>query len=266
LSTSNEHISSLYALTQCVISKPSAWQIAHPEHTLSEDEIYNLQGLLDRLLEGEPLAYITGKQSFFGREFLVSPSVLIPRPETELLVELAINKTGHFTAPIDIVDIGTGSGCIAITLAKEIPNAKVLATDISFSVLKIAAKNARIHNVSNFVNFIHCDLMNGINARFNIICANLPYIPAETLERLPDLRFEPASALHGGQDGMHLITRLVKHLHQLSKPNCVALFEIEETQDDRFLALSHSLYPLASIKIMKDLSGHNRIGCIEFKN
>jgi release factor glutamine methyltransferase len=264
LATSGEHLSALYAITESVLAKPASWQIAHPEHPLSEKEEEILVSRLTRLLEGEPLPYITAKQSFFGREFAVNPSVLIPRPETEQLVERAISAAKQKNNSIRIADVGTGSGCIAVTLAKEISHCSVFASDVSGAALSIAAQNAAAYGVSERVSFVQCDLLSAFSGPFDIVCANLPYIPRAALSQLAVTRHEPILALDGGEDGLQVISALLEDLDRIRGPRCSVFCEIEETLATQFIALIHSYFPAASVKIECDLAGRDRIGVVQF--
>ncbi len=264
LSVLDEHISVLHALIQALLGKSAAWQITHPDHILTDGELNKLEALLARLLDGEPLAYITGKQAFYGRDFHVNPSVLIPRPETELLVELAIADAQSIARPLRVADVGTGSGCIAISLAKELDSARITATDISSDALSTASLNATLHQAGDQVLWIQCNLMDAVKDRFDIICANLPYIPVHHLRHLEVSKYEPKLALDGGADGLCLIRPLLDDLKHIRKPRCTALFEIDQSQGEGFLSISRSLYPHASIKIEKDLAGKDRVGIIQF--
>lgn len=254
----------LHALIQALLGKSAAWQITHPDHILTDGELNKLEALLARLLDGEPLAYITGKQAFYGRDFHVNPSVLIPRPETELLVELAIADAQSIARPLRVADVGTGSGCIAISLAKELDSARITATDISSDALSTASLNATLHQAGDQVLWIQCNLMDAVKDRFDIICANLPYIPVHHLRHLEVSKYEPKLALDGGADGLCLIRPLLDDLKHIRKPRCTALFEIDQSQGEGFLSISRSLYPHASIKIEKDLAGKDRVGIIQF--
>jgi len=260
----DEHISVLHTLIHSVLRKPTAWQLSHPDFLLSPEQENDITSLCERLLTGEPLAYIIGYQWFYGRDFLVNSSVLIPRPETEQLVKTAINAAQSIARPIRIADVGTGSGCIAITLAAEIQRSQVIASDISFAALETASNNAKRHTVDKQVTFMHCNLMDAADQRFDIICANLPYIPQEKLQKLDVMQHEPALALDGGPDGLRLIRPLLEDLRRMRTPNCIALFEIEASHGETFLSISRSLFPAASIKIENDLAGKERIGIIQF--
>jgi hypothetical protein len=160
-----------------LLDKPRAWVIAHPEASLVSAERAVLENALKRLEAGEPLPYILGHWEFYGLEFLLNPATLIPRPETELLVEQALEWLKDHPDRRRIADVGTGSGCIAISLACHLPDLRIIATDISGLALQAALANARRHGVSGPINFIQGNLLDGVAAQFDLICANLPYIP-----------------------------------------------------------------------------------------
>ena len=231
---------------------------------MSEKDEDILSSKLGRLLAGEPLPYIIAKQSFFGREFLVNPSVLIPRPETELLVEQVIAAAKEKNKPIRIADIGTGSGCIAVTLAKELTRCSVFASDVSIAALRTAAQNVAAHGVSEIVSLVQCDLLSTFSGPFDVICANLPYIPRRALSQLAVTRYEPILALDGGEDGLRVISALLEGLDRIRGPRCAVFCEIEETLAKQFVALIHSYFPSASVKIECDLAGRDRIGVVQF--
>jgi len=176
---------------------------------LGESDAVRYSGLVERLAAGEPLQYLTGQIEFYGLEFYVNSSVLIPRPETELLVEKAIQVAKDYPNPA-IADVGCGSGAVAVTLARNLPNATMIALDISHEALDLARHNASRHDVAN-IEFIYSNLLDAVADRhIDIICANLPYVP--TAEAKAN-RFEPQLALEGGIDGLDVIRRLV---HQIA--------------------------------------------------
>jgi release factor glutamine methyltransferase len=222
--------------------------------------------LIRRAATGEPLAYLTGTREFFGLEFFVSPDVLIPRPETELLVETALKWlsdrrkiTASSMNTICAVDIGTGCGCIAATLAFLEPGLRVLATDVSFRALTLAARNLAAHGVSNRVRLLQADLLTPLRGPIDLLCANLPYISAAALAALPVARYEPRIALDGGPDGLRLIARALEQSAPLLAEGGLALFEIEETQGEAVWDLAGKHFPQTKLTIEKDLSGKDRL-------
>lgn len=191
-----------------VLQRPAAWLLAHDEQVLAEDELLAFAALAARRAGGEPVAYLLGYREFFGREFAVAPAVLIPRPETELLVDLAKAAAAALPAP-RILDLGTGSGCIAITLALEIPQALVTAVDASAAALQVAAKNAERLGAS--LRLLPSDWFGALAGEyFDLIVANPPYIAAADPHLVAgDLRHEPPSALASGADGLDAIRDIV---------------------------------------------------------
>lgn len=191
-----------------VLDRPAAWLIAHDDQVLDEDELLAFASLAARRAGGEPVAYLVGHREFFGREFAVSGDVLIPRPETELLVEIALAGVGAGDAA-NILDLGTGSGCIAVTLALEIPQAHVTAVDVSAAALAVAQKNAeRLGAKVRLLQSRWFEQLGG--ERFDLIVANPPYIAdADPHLAAGDLRHEPPAALASGVDGLADIRRII---------------------------------------------------------
>lgn len=187
-----------------VLQQSAAWLLAHDDQVLDEDELLAFASLVARRAGGEPVAYLVGFREFFGREFEVSSAVLIPRPETELLIEIALAKVG-VGAAARILDLGTGSGCIAVTLALEIPQAQVTAVDASATALLVARKNAE--RLGAHVHFLQSDWFSALGGeRFELIVANPPYVAAADPHLAAgDLRHEPAAALASGADGLDAI-------------------------------------------------------------
>ncbi len=220
------------------------------------------QGLIRRartLYAGEPLAYITRKQEFYGLEFLVDSRVLIPRPETELLVEHAITWLNTHPAKKLAADIGTGSGAIAVTLAKSCSELEVTAIDISEEALEVAKENARKHKVERRIEFVHANLLQGNTKKFDLILANLPYIPTATLKELDALRYEPQTALDGGHDGLDFIKQLMAQLPNSLAPGGSAIFEIQYNQGYKVREIARQQFPEALISIQHDLASLPRI-------
>jgi len=248
-----------------IINKPRTWVMAHPELILTSEQQKELNDSLTRLGRGESFPYVLGHWEFFGLDFKVTPDVLIPRPETELLVEKAIVWLQESPGRRKIIDIGTGSGAIAVSIAKNIPNAYILATDISQAALEVAQKNAIKFNVNNQIDFVQCDLLpQQIDSpptehRFDLICANLPYIPTSTLHKLPIYGREPTLALDGGTDGLDLIRRLLNIAPEWLASNGMMLLEIESTQGDQMLNLAREIFPEAIIQLHQDLDQQDRL-------
>jgi release factor glutamine methyltransferase len=250
-------------LVSHLLGKPHAWVLAHPEQELSAEQERRLDGFLERLSQGEPLPYILGRWEFFGLDFEITPDVLIPRPETELLVEEALAWLPARPGQRRVVDVGTGSGCIAVTLAKLMPDVSVLACDISLETLRVAQRNAVQHAVTDRVTFIQADLLQPLGGRLDLICANLPYIPSATLHELEVSRHEPRLALDGGPDGIQLIERLARQARPLLAPGGLMLLEIESTTAGEVLPRLVKLFPLAKVELLPDLAGLDRLVRLE---
>ncbi len=248
-----------------ILQKPRSWVLAHPEAALTEGQAVNLNQALARLENGEPFPYVLGHWEFFGLEFDLTPDVLIPRPETELLVEKAIAWLQQTPTRKTVADVGTGSGAIAVSIAVNVPNARILATDVSAEALQVAQRNARKHQVDQRVEFIQCDLlpprpqMFDTGPRLDLLCANLPYIPTGTLHTLPVYGREPTVALDGGEDGLVLFHRLMKIVPDWLASPARMLLEIEATRGIQALNLAYDLFSEAEIHLHKDLTGLDRL-------
>ena len=239
------------------LQQPKTWLLAHSEYEPTPDQIQFLQTLTDQYLKGVPLPYLLGEWEFFGRKFIVTPDVLIPRPETEHLVESALDYLQSIESPL-IVDVGTGSGAIAVSLAAECPSARVIAVDLSKPALTIAQRNARRLGQSQ-VDFLQTDLLSSLHTKFNLICANLPYIPSETLDTLEVARWEPRLALDGGISGLEDIRRLlIQARSRLSTPGAL-LMEIDASLGSESLSTAREILPQANCSLLKDLAGRDRI-------
>jgi len=237
--------------------------LAHPEIILKPSQRSTLEALLERLCSGDPLPYLLGSQEFYGLDFKVDPSVLIPRPETELLVEQALAWLRAHPHRRRAVDVGTGSGCIAVTLAYHVKDLHLFACDRSLPALHLARKNARLQRVETRLDWIQADLLNPLTGPFDLVCANLPYIPTRTLLGLPVSAHEPRLALDGGPDGLDAIRRLVQDAPRWLGPGGLLLLEIEASQGQAALALSRTVFPAAQIKLLPDLAGLDRLIWIE---
>ncbi|MFA4905520.1 MAG: peptide chain release factor N(5)-glutamine methyltransferase [Candidatus Margulisiibacteriota bacterium] len=219
---------------------------AHPERYHDQDTRY--QTILKRRLTNEPIAYIVGYQPFMGLNFFVNRSVLIPRPETELLAQMAIDLK-----PKVIADIGTGSGAIAVTLAKNLPNSKVIGIDSSLEALSIAKKNAEYHGVADRCRFLEGHLLDPIVEKVDLIVSNPPYIPTREIDNLePQIKdFEPRGALDGGEDGLHYIQQII------GQARADLLLEFGYGQADEVRGLAEKRF--TNVEIIKDLAGIDRI-------
>ncbi len=259
----DESPATLRALAANVLQTTNYWPLAHSETVLNTAQINKLDENLKRLIAGEPLAYIVGKQAFFGLDFVVNPNVLIPRPETELLVSTALEWLKIHPTKRIIADIGTGSGCIAIALAKHNPYIRLIATDITHTSLQVAKQNCRMHSMENRISLLQNNLLEGIHTSFDLICANLPYIPHSKLNQLEVIRHEPRLALDGGKDGLDPIMRLLGQAPSILKAGGALLMEIEHTQKEVLKDLIPSFFPDASVTIIQDLNQQPRLARIE---
>lgn len=241
-----------------LLDRPRSWVLSHPELPLTRNRIAALAKLTSRLEAGEPLPYVLGHWGFFGLEFEVTPSVLIPRPETELLIELALAWLRKRPECRYVADVGTGSGCIGITLAVNVPDLHVEAMDISPAAVEVARRNAANHEVRGRMEITCGDLFLEYS-NFNLIVANLPYIPTGTLHELSIYGHEPNVALDGGVDGMVLIRRLLMEAPTRLLPGGMLLMEIEASEGLAVLSFAQDIFTEAHIHLHKDLSGHDRL-------
>lgn len=228
---------------------------------LTAAEMDHYRGLVRRRAEKEPVAYLTGRREFWSRPLTVSPDVLIPRPETELLVERALAGIADHAAPLAILDLGTGSGAIALALASELPRARVTALDVSRAAVAIAERNATSLGVDGRVTFLVADWMAGLapHARFDVIVSNPPYVASAALAGLdPEVRCEPRLALDGGADGMREFQRLVPAAATRLAPGGRLLVEVGEGQALTVAALFRQSQ-LADVACHADLAGVARV-------
>ncbi len=222
-----------------VVHKPRSWLFTHADDVLDMDVQSAYANLIGRRAAGEPVAYITGQRGFWSLDLEVTPATLIPRPETELLVELALQSLPA-DAACSVADLGTGSGAIALAIARERPHAQVVATDASVDALVVAQRNAQRHAIGNIA-FAHGDwLAPLVDRRFDLIVSNPPYIEAADPHLgQGDLRFEPTSALASGADGLDDIRRIVHDARAHLHPGGWLLFEHGWNQGDAARALLH---------------------------
>ncbi|MFC2004164.1 peptide chain release factor N(5)-glutamine methyltransferase [Chloroflexota bacterium] len=214
--------------------------------------------LIKRRLSGEPTAYITRTREFYRLDFYVDPTVLIPRPESELLVERSLDLAQNHTVST-IAEIGTGCGAIAISLALSLPQAKIYATDISAAALKVALFNCQRHGVVDRICLLSGDMLDPLPKPVDLIVANLPYVRESELPQINTLNFEPSLALNGGSDGLEKIRKLCSQISDKLRPGGYLLLEIGQGQSRAVTALLHSFFPLAEIEVMPDFSGIDRV-------
>lgn len=238
--------------------------IAHSDKEITKKRSYLFKSYILRRSRHEPTAYITGYQPFMSLNFFVDDNVLIPRPETELLAETTIKeiqKKSIVNYPWSIVDIGTGSGVIAICLAKRLKNVKIKAIDSSSAALKIARKNAKLHSVTKRIDFARGNFLDPVKDKVDLIISNPPYIPSKNISKLqPEVReWEPRSALDGGRDGLIYINKLIKGSPSRLKPGGTLIFEFGFKQAVPIKKLIQEAGVYSSFNVIKDYSGIERI-------
>jgi release factor glutamine methyltransferase len=219
-----------------------------------------LQQVISRRLQGEPSAYITGKREFYGLDFYVNKDVLIPRSETEHLVDKALELGRLYANPV-IADIGTGSGAIAVSLAVNLPQARIIAIDISFDALKTADINSHRHNVNDRITLLGGNLLEPLSEKADIITANLPYVRKEDM---PVNSYEPLAALDGGDDGLDTIRLLCKQVEDKINKGGYLLLEIGLGQSDAVVDMLNNMASVKNIEVIPDLRGIDRIICASF--
>jgi len=238
------------------------------DRPLNKNELSHFKALIKKRTENQPLAYITGEKGFYESDFEVTKDVLIPRPDTETIVEQALKilNVNKNNSPWNILELGTGSGAIIISLAKEKPHNHYFASDFSIAALEIAKNNAE-KIINNKINFFCTDWFASIkeSMQFDLIISNPPYIPSSDIAKLePEIReFEPMLALDGGKDGLNSFKVILKKAHCCLAPGGVILLEIGFDQKDRLINIVNKYSLYQSIKFIKDFAGHNRVALIK---
>jgi release factor glutamine methyltransferase len=242
-----------------VLGRPREWIVAHDEAEMSEAELTRFIDVCERRRGGEPVAYITGIAWFYGREFVVDDSVLIPRPETEHLVDAALGFIRERAGACRVLDVGTGSGAIACTLAAE-TDAFVDATDISAEAIAIATRNAERLGVTARCRFFHGDIVAPVaGSRYDVVIANLPYVPTADLSPAPDpTSFEPRLALDGGPDGLTAYRVLLREIKNGANAASIVLLEAAPPTIDGLEKLARSALPNFTVSIGNDYAGMRR--------
>jgi release factor glutamine methyltransferase len=278
-----------------VLRRDRTWLYTHPEAGIEPLAVETYFALVARRAAGEPTQYLTGRQEFWGLEFEVTPAVLIPRPETEHVIEVALERLGDRSEPLCIADVGTGSGCIAIALACELPLAEVVATDISAAALEVAQRNATRHHVSDRIRLVACDLLSAVagpgvglvgapigsawpttgavpapapaptagspRAPFDLIISNPPYVSREEASKLPrEVReHEPDVALFAGLAGIEICERLIDQADALLRPAGLLVLELGYNSEDRVRDILAAHPNWRDVRITNDLAGIPRV-------
>lgn len=264
-----------------LLNKSREYVLTHPEVKLSPSQRKKLNSLINRRKNGEPLAYILGRKEFYGLDFIVDKNVLVPRPETELMVDEALTTvydahSTHSKNQLKLIDIGTGSGCIIITLAKLLKEKKLhskikfIASDISKAAIKIAKNNARLNGVSKNIRFTVGHLLEPIfknkllidDCKL-IIVSNLPYLTPRQVKASPSIKDEPKLALEAGTDGLKYYRQLFGQINILKNASITIFCEIDPSQKLTIRRLAKKTLSEARIEIKKDLRGHSRLAVIK---
>lgn len=262
-----------------VLDRDRAWLYTHSEDALDPAAAEKYFALISRRAAGEPTQYLTGKQEFWGLEFEVTPAVLIPRPETEHVIEVALERlgargikinmtTGAPSPTLRVADVGTGSGCLAVALVHELPHAEVFATDISPAALDVARRNATRHGISDRIHFLQTDLLGSLFSEsriaghaFHLVVSNPPYVArdeASSLQR--EVReHEPESALFGGQTGIEIYARLTEQAAALLAPRGVIVLELGHGAAENVRQVLQQQHHWSNISITNDLAGIPRV-------
>lgn len=246
-----------------VLGVDRSWLFAHYEHVLTPEQAEQFMELVVRRVAHEPVAYLVNHKEFYGIDLYIDPRVLIPRPETEMLVDQVLTEAAiRATARITVADVGTGSGAIALAVAANAPTAQVYALDISPGALAVARRNVAKYGMGERITLLRGDLLSNLPERADIIVANLPYITSDDYATLePDVRiYEPAGALVAGSLGLDLITRLLGQLPDHLTPGGFVALEIGYNQGALVLSLVETLLPQATqLELHRDYQGHDRV-------
>lgn len=245
------------------MQRPTTWILAHPEDPLPAGEAEAFLSRLTRCASGEPLPYVLGWWEFYGRKFIVGPGVLIPRPETEILVEIALDAVRRRRTRPRLIDVGTGTGCVAISLAAETDGLQIVASDLSPKALAVASANAIAHRVEGRLGFVRADLLAGLRGPWDVVCANLPYIDSLRARGLRVVRHEPVVALDGGPQGTGLAARLLRQLSIALAPGGTAILEMDHGQGALLMEIARESLPAARARVARDLAGFDRFLVLE---
>jgi release factor glutamine methyltransferase len=243
------------------MGRPRSRLLTHPEWSPTPEETATYQRWLDQRVGGYPLPYLTGQAAFYGLELMVTQDVLIPRPETETLVDLALELE-----PQVVVDVGTGSGAIALALATHLPRVRIVATDLSAAALRVAAINVRRYGLGERIRLLQANLVRPLALSVDLVVSNPPYVASAEWDALPESirRHEPTLALLGGDDGLAVIRRLLESAGRIVRPGGELLAEIGAGQGRAVRNLARSLLPRARVRVHPDLAGRDRVLDVEF--
>ena len=257
-----------------ILRKPLTFLLAHDETKVGFWNLWKYKRMIEKRKRGVPVAYLTGHKEFFMLDFIVNRHVLVPRPDTEILVDCVISylKSVYRNSRLDrassydkrvtiLLEVGTGSGCIPIAVCKNVKGVKAIATDISRKALKVAKKNVKKHQLKSRITLVRSDLLKNVSfQRLSghevVVTANLPYIPTQ-FQVSPELKYEPSISLFGGEDGVELYKKLVQQLNEI-KPKAI-FFELFEDQ----IAILKTKLPDYKLKYVKNMSGEARVLCME---
>ena len=226
------------------------------DHQLTEAELAKYRDLVAKRAKGEPVAYLVGHKEFMGLDFVVTPAVLIPNPDTEVLVQRAVEIAREAVRPLRVADVGTGSGCIAIAIAHYAPNVQVVASDVAPDALEVAARNVAAHGMADRVQLVCGDLMAPFTGSFDLVCANLPYVAAGS-RLAPEVVAQPARALYAGEDGSALVKRLLAEAPARLNAGGRALAELDPSI--AAFAVDVANQNFTGHRIHLDLAGHQRV-------
>ncbi|HMO56555.1 MAG TPA: peptide chain release factor N(5)-glutamine methyltransferase [Roseiflexaceae bacterium] len=236
--------------------------LAERNAPLPDPAVAQFHALVTRRLDLEPVAYLIGEREFYGLRFAVDRRVLVLRPETELLIDLALAWAATHPGALQIADIGTGSGCIAVALATHLPQAHISAVDVSCDALDVARANVSAHHLEQRITLIHGDLLEPLAAPIRLIVSNPPYtIMAEN--EVGVNRHEPAQALDGGADGLVIYRRLLAQAPAVLAADGAVLLEIDARQGDAVHKIAAEAFPQAAIAVHRDLAGHDRVVTVQ---
>jgi len=248
------------------LNRDRTWLYSHPEDEISPATREQFYALIAQRADGVPTQYLTGKQEFWGLDFEVTPAVLIPRPETEHVIEVTVDRLGaeRKNNPLQIADIGTGSGCIAVALAHELRQAEIVATDISREALEVAKRNSARHNATNRIRFIESNLFEALreeSPKFDVIVSNPPYIP---LREAPQLQrevraHEPPIALFAGEDGLAVYAPLIRDARDLLKPRGLLVLELGHNSLRGVKQVFKKSSAWNDVRVTNDLAGIPRV-------